>query len=72
MRDEVREMLDKLSDTIIDEMLIVKNLTNDRNRWKRRAKIYQKLCGGLLAANVAMVGSQMVQRRMEKGKQNLK
>ena len=72
MRDEVRETLDKLDDTIIGEMLIVKDLINDRDRWKRRAKIYQNLCRGLLVANVAMVGSQMVQRRMKKWKQNLK
>ena len=66
MRDEVRETLDKLDDTIIGEMLIVKDLINDRDRWKRRAKIYQNLCRGLLVANVVMVGSQMVQRRMKK------
>lgn len=66
MRDEVRETLDKLGDTIIGEMLIVKDLMNDRDRWKRRAKAYQKLCRGLLVVNVAMVGSQMVQRRVKK------
>lgn len=64
MRDEVRETLDKLGD-------IVKDLMNDRDRWKRRAKTYQKLCRGLLVANMAMVGSHMVRRRMKKGKQNL-
>lgn len=31
MRDEVRETLDKLGDTIIGEMLIVKDLINDRD-----------------------------------------
>ena len=44
MRDEVRETLDKLDDTIIGEMLIVKDLMADRDRWKHRAKIYQNLC----------------------------
>lgn len=72
MRDEVRETFDKLGDTIIGEMLIVKDLITDRDRWKHRAKIYQNLCQGLLAVNMAMVGSHMVQRRMKKGKQNLK
>lgn len=72
MRDEVRETLDKLGDTVISEMLIVKDLVNDRDRWRRRAKAYQNLYRGLLVANVAMVGSHMVQRRMKKGKQNLK
>ena len=57
MRDEVRETFDKLDDTIIGEMLIVKDLINDRDRWKHRAKIYQNLCRGLLVANMAMVGS---------------
>lgn len=66
MRDEVRETLDKLGDTVIGEMLIVKDLMNDRDCWKRRAKIYQKLCRVLLIANVAMVDSQMMQRRMKK------
>ena len=66
MRGEVRKTLDKLDDTIIGEMLIVKDLINDRDRWKRRAKIYQNLCRGLLVANMAMVGSHMVQRRMQK------
>ena len=66
MRDEVRETLDKFGDTIIGEMLIVKDLINDRDRWKRRAKIYQHLCRSLLVANMAMVGSHMVQRRMKK------
>ena len=66
MRDEVRETLDKLGDTIIGEMSIVKDLINDRDCWKRRAKIYQKLCRGLLLANVAMVGSHMMRRRMKK------
>lgn len=32
MRDEVRETLDKLSDTIIGEMSIVKDLMDDRDR----------------------------------------
>lgn len=68
MWDEVREMLDKFGDTIIGEMMIVKDLMADRDRWKHRAKIYQNLCRGLLVANVAMVGSRMVQRRMKKGK----
>lgn len=68
MCDEVRETLDKLDDTIIGEMLIVKNLINDRDRWKHRVKTYQKLCEVLLVANVAMVGSQMVRRRMKKRK----
>lgn len=68
MRDEVRETLDKLGDTVIGEMLIVKDLINDRDRWKHRAKVYQNLCRGLLLANVAMVGSHVVQRRMKKGK----
>lgn len=72
MNDELRETLDKFGDTIIDEILIVKDLINDRDRWKRRTKTYQNLCRGLLVANVAMVGSHMVQRRMKKGKQNLK
>ena len=66
MRDEVRETLDKLGDTIVDEMVIVKDLINDRDRWKHRAKVYQKLCRVLLIANVAMVGSQMVRRWMKK------
>lgn len=35
MRDEVRETLDKLGDTIVDEMVIVKDLMNDRDHWKR-------------------------------------
>lgn len=72
MNDELRETIDKLGDTIIGEMLIVKDFMNDRDRWKRRAKIYQQLCRGLLVANVAMVGSQLVERQMKKGKQNLK
>ena len=66
MRDKVRETLDKLGDTIIGEMLIVKDLINDRDRWKHQAKIYRNLCRGLLVANMAMVGSHMVQRRMQK------
>lgn len=66
MRDEAREMFDKFGDTIIGEMLIVKDLMDDCDRWKRRAKTYQKLCRGLLVANVVVVGSQMVQRRMKK------
>lgn len=66
MRDEAREMFDKFGDTIVGEMLIVKDLMNDRDRWKHRAKRYQKLCEVLLVANVAMIGSQMVRRRMKK------
>lgn len=72
MHDEVRETLDKLGDTIIGEMLIVKDLINDRDRWKHQAKIYQKLCWVLLATNTVMVGSQLVERQIKKGKQNLK
>lgn len=66
MSDEAREMLDKLGDTIIGEILIVKDLMNDRDRWKRRAKTYQKLCRVLLVTNLAIIGSQMVHRRMKK------
>lgn len=68
MRDEVRETLDKFGDTVIGEMLIVKDLMNDRDRWKRRAKTYQKLCRVLLVANMVMVGSHMVRRRIKKRK----
>lgn len=53
-------------------MLIVKDLMDDRDRWKHRAKAYQRLCRGLLVVNVVTVGSYMVQRRMKNGKQNLK
>ena len=66
MCDEVRETLDKLGDTIIGEMSIVKDLMNYRDRWKHRAKIYQNVCRGLLAVNMVMVGSQMVRRRIKK------
>lgn len=66
MNDEVRETLDRLSDTIIGEMEIVRDLIKDRDRWKRRAKTYQKLCEVLLVANVAMVGGQMMRQRMKK------
>lgn len=72
MNDELRETLDKFGGTVIGEMLIVKDLMNDRDRWKHQAKIYRKLCWVLLATNTVMVGSQLVQRRMKIGKQNLK
>lgn len=66
MNDKLRETLDKFGDTIIGEMEIVRDLMNDRDRWKHRAKRYQKLCRFLLVTNLAMIGSQMVRRRMKK------
>ena len=68
MRDEARETLDKLGDTIIGEMLIVKDLMDDRDRWKRRAKIYHNLCRGLPVANVETIGSQLVHGGMKTGR----